>query len=109
MAVLCKSLQGKSGWPHCSSYRLWRVNHVFLLTVISASNVYALSKSGILYVLPAAASSQEENANRSLPKELQKSSGSWVSWIVGGSKPVNGQGNAYAVPMEQSMLKSGER
>ncbi|KAG2187808.1 hypothetical protein INT44_005498 [Umbelopsis vinacea] len=75
----------------------------------SASNVYALSKSGHLYVLPAAASSQEEHADRSLPKELQKSSGSWVSWLMGSSKPVNGQGHAYAVPMEQNMLKSGER
>jgi hypothetical protein len=108
MAILCKLLPGKSHLPFFRNYTLPGVNPCVLLPV-SESNVYALSKSGHLYVLPAAASSQTENADRSLPKELQKSSGSWISWMLGGSTPVNGQGNAYAVPMEQSTLKSGER
>lgn len=71
--------------------------------------VYALSKSGVVYALPSLASVQQELANRKLPKSLRKTESSWLSWILGGSKVVNEKGYAYAVPMDQDVLKSGER
>jgi hypothetical protein len=60
-------------------------------------------------MLPSVKSEQEESANRNLPKKLQRSNSSWVSWLTGSSKVINGDGHAYAVPMNKDILKSGER
>ncbi|KAM3579393.1 hypothetical protein VKS41_008251 [Umbelopsis sp. WA50703] len=75
----------------------------------SESMVYALSKSGTVYMLPSIGSVQDELANRDLPKSVRKSESSWLSWLIGGSKVVNEKGRGYAVPMQEDVLKSGER
>jgi hypothetical protein len=80
------------------------------IPLYSESNVYALAKSSDIYVLPSLKSAQDEAADRPLPKPLQRSEGSWVSWLIGGgSKVINGKNHAYAVPMQQDGLESGER
>jgi len=75
----------------------------------SESNIYARAKSGAIYVLPSLKSKQDQAAHRHLPKALQSSNSSWISWMAGGGKIINGDGHAYAVPMNSDILKSGER
>jgi hypothetical protein len=60
-------------------------------------------------MLPSIGSVQDELANRDLPKSVRKSESSWLSWLIGGSKVVNEKGRGYAVPMQEDVLKSGER
>jgi hypothetical protein len=104
-------------WRYCASdskvgdTRTGRCTHSFsdLDVQYSESNIYARAKSGAIYVLPSLKSKQDQAAHRHLPKALQSSNSSWISWMAGGGKIINGDGHAYAVPMNSDILKSGER